>query len=274
MAAGKNVSAVYEASAFDAIAEEYDRIFTDSVIGRAQRSLVHAALRDRFYSGQRVLEFNCGTGEDAIYLASLGVSVVACDISSRMIRVASRKVRARKAAMPVTLVVCANEHLDLLRDRGLFDGALSNFGGLNCVTDLAGVAQAMEKLIRPGGQLFLCFVGRFCLWEILWYCARGKWSKAFRRFKRDGHTASIGGRSLRVFYPSAPEVRAAFSPAFRLESWRGIGVLLPPSWMEPFFRNRPGLVGWLTRIDAWLGDLWMFRGTADHVLFRFVRESQ
>ena len=68
-----DVAAASEAPVFDAIAEEYDRIFTDSVIGKAQRSLVHAALNDRFYMGQRILELNCGTGEDAILLASQGL---------------------------------------------------------------------------------------------------------------------------------------------------------------------------------------------------------
>ncbi len=57
---------------FDAIAEDYDRIFTHSILGNAQRSLIHEYLRCHLHKGQRILDLNCGTGEDAIYLASLG----------------------------------------------------------------------------------------------------------------------------------------------------------------------------------------------------------
>jgi ubiquinone/menaquinone biosynthesis C-methylase UbiE len=268
------VSSIYDEPAFDSIAADYDSIFTESLIGRAQRSLVHAELRDRFFKGQRVLDLNCGTGEDALFLASQGVSVLACDVSSRMIAVAQQKLEKRQASMPVSFILCANEHLDALQDRGAFDGALSNFGGLNCTADLNGVARAMQSLIRPGGQFFLCLVGRVCAWEILWYCLRGRWGKAFRRLRSKGSYASIGGKKLYVTYPGVNEVRASFGPAFRLEARRGIGVVLPPSWMEPFFRRHPRLVERLLQIDSWLGDLWFFRSIADHTLYRFVREGE
>lgn len=263
-----------EEPAFDAIAADYDRIFTHSVIGKAQRSLVHEALRNRFHPGLRVLDLNCGTGEDAVFLASQGVAVLACDVSSRMIEVARRKVAHHETKLPVTFAVCANEHLDSLARSGIFDGALSNFGGLNCTSDLSVVADALRKLIRPGGQFFLCLVGRFCVWEILWYALRGRWSKAFRRFRKDGVEASIAGQTIRVHYPNTREVQAAFAPAFRLEDRRGIGVFLPPSWLEPWFSKRLTLVRRLESIDSWLGKLWPLRGLADHVLYRFVREEQ
>lgn len=77
--------------AFDSIAEQYDDIFTRSLIGRAQRDAVWDVLRRTFRTGERILELNCGTGEDALFLSRLGVSVVACDASKRMIAVAARR---------------------------------------------------------------------------------------------------------------------------------------------------------------------------------------
>ena len=109
---------------------------------------------------------------------------------------------------------------------------------------------------------------------MLWYGLRGKFGKAFRRLKRNGSDAFIRGQKIHVTYPSVDDVRRSFAPAFRLEMWRGVGIVLPPSWMEPFFHRRPRLVEKLTRVDAWLGGLWMFRGLADHILYRFVRESE
>ena len=48
--------------AFDSIAEQYDDIFTRSLIGRAQRDVVWDVLQKTFRRGDRVLELNCGTG--------------------------------------------------------------------------------------------------------------------------------------------------------------------------------------------------------------------
>jgi SAM-dependent methyltransferase len=260
--------------AFDAIADEYDQMFTYSILGKAQRSLIHRALRGHFRQGQRILELNCGTGEDAMYLASQGMQVLACDISERMIAVARQKAENHFSGGCVAFAVCANERLDMLESHAPFDGALSNFGGLNCTEDLARISRSLADRIRPGGELFLCMLGPFCAWEILWHVAHGHWRKAFRRMKTGGTDARIGGASLRVHYPSVRAMRRAFAPGFRMASWRGIGIALPPSWMEHAFRGRPRLVDWLMSIDRWLGMVPGFRVAADHILFRFVRESQ
>jgi len=50
------------ARAFDTVAEDYDRIFTNSAIGRAQRDAVWEVARTVFSPGSRILELNCGTG--------------------------------------------------------------------------------------------------------------------------------------------------------------------------------------------------------------------
>lgn len=272
--ASSALPSIYKGPAFDTIAEEYDQTFTYSILGKAQRSLVHEALRDSFREGQHILDLNCGTGEDAILMAAGGVSVLACDVSKRMISVAWQKFASCGAKLPVTFAVCANEQLELLKDCGEFDGALSNFGGLNCTADLAGVSRALSDLIRPHGEVVLCMLGHFCLWEVVWHSLHGRWDKAFRRLKAGGIDVSIGGEIVRVYYPSVRQVREAFAPAFRLASWRGIGVAVPPSWMEPVFQDHPSFVDWLIQIDRWLGVVPIFRGAADHVLFRFVREGK
>jgi ubiquinone/menaquinone biosynthesis C-methylase UbiE len=259
---------------FDAIAQDYDRIFTHSILGRAQRSLIHEALRGHFREGQRILDLNCGTGEDAIHLASQGLSVLACDISGRMIDVARSKAALYRPRPAIDFAVCANENLDLLHGEVPFDGVLSNFGGLNCTADLAAVALSLSRLVRPGGKVFLCMLGHFSGWEVFWYSTRAQWSKAFRRIKTGGTEARIGGEGLRVYYPGVRDLRDAFAPAFRLVSWCGIGVVLPPSWMEAYFQHRRGLVNFLARVDRILGPIPVFRGAADHILYQFVREGK
>ena len=272
-AANNTLPLLHQTPAFDAIARDYDRIFTHSILGKAQRSLIHEALRGYFRSGQRVLDLNCGTGEDAIHLASTGVSVVACDVSERMVEIARTKAAAQPE-LALSFTVCANEDLDALRDQGPFDGVLSNFGGLNCTADLAGVGRSLAHLVRPGGEVFLCLLGPFCAWEVFWYSVRAQWRKAFRRMQPGGTEAKIGGAVLRVHYPSVRQIQNAFASSFELVSWRGVGVVLPPSWMEPLFQHHPALVNLLTSIDRTLGRVPVFRGVADHILFHFVREGK
>ena len=272
-AANNTLPLLHQTPAFDAIAQDYDRIFTHSILGKAQRLLVHEALRGYFRSGQRVLDLNCGTGEDAIHLASTGVSVVACDVSQRMVEIARTKAAGRPE-LALNFTVCANEDLDALRDQAPFDGVLSNFGGLNCTSDLAGVARSLAHLVRPGGEVFLCLLGPFCAWEVFWYSVRAQWRKAFRRMKPGGTEAKIGEAVLRVHYPNVRQIQIAFASSFDLVSWRGVGVVLPPSWMEPLFQHHPALVNLLTSIDRTLGRVLVFRGVADHILFHFVREGK
>ncbi len=261
-------------TAFDRVAAQYDEIFTHSAVGKAQRQLVHRELRPILVRGSRILDLNCGTGEDALNFGAQGVEVLACDASPAMIDVCRRKLQAAGAALPVEFLACANENLADLIGFGPFDGALSNFGGLNCTADLGAVSRQLAPLVRPGGALFICIMGRVCAWEISWYVLTSRWGTAFRRLRPSGATATIGGLRLRVSYPSVRQVAHACAPWFRIKACRGIGVFLPPSWLEPFFRNRPRTLRFLQWLDWRLGALPLVRGLGDHVLLRFVREEQ
>ena len=101
---------------FDGIAERYDEIFTESVIGRAQRRAVWRELERMLAPGQRVLEINCGTGVDAMCMAERGVEVDACDISPRMIDVARRRQEQQAPQAAVRFFVQAIEGLDPLQE--------------------------------------------------------------------------------------------------------------------------------------------------------------
>lgn len=257
---------------FDVVADEYDLRFTNSMIGRAQRESVWREMDRLFHPGQRVLEINCGTGVDALHLASRGIHVVACDASPGMVAVARGRLEASTIRNHVDFRVLAIEQIGQLEKEGLHDGVLSNFSGLNCVADLQCVARDLARLVRPGGRALLCLFGRFCLWEMFWYVLQGDFRKAFRRLRDKGVFANLAaGYGVLVRYPSVGSLRRDFAGHFRLVSWKGIGIAVPPSYLEPWALRFPRLFKFAARIDPFLGRFPGIRALADHVVVALER---
>jgi ubiquinone/menaquinone biosynthesis C-methylase UbiE len=259
-------------AAFDRLASSYDATFTESAIGRAQRGVVWDALKRVFRAGDRVLELNCGTGEDAMFLASRGVSVMACDASAGMIDVAERRKSLPSSRGSLQFRVLRNEDLALLAASPCFDGVLSNFSGLNCLEDPRQVALNLGRLVRPGGSALICTSTRVCLWEIAWYGARGNFKKAFRRVS--GRTAAqLEGICVPVWYPTIRRMRQVFSPWFRLRSIRAVGLFVPPSYVESWARKHRRILAALEAMDRMFAAWPLLRGFGDHVLLEFTRSS-
>jgi ubiquinone/menaquinone biosynthesis C-methylase UbiE len=242
------------AAAFDSLASQYDQLWTRSAVGHLQREAVWRRISPLLKPGQRALDLGCGTGEDALSLMHAGLHVQAIDASSEMVRIArSRGVSAE--VLPI-------ENCGTIGSR--FDLVLSNFGALNCVEDLEALCGPLSRVVRPGGYLVVCLIGRFCAWETAWALLRGQTAKAFRRW-RNSAMSSLG---FRVFYPSTRHLKAAFGPQFRLADWRGIGLAVPPSYVTGLSE------GTLRRLDSFdrrIAHWPLLRGLADHRLFVFVR---
>jgi SAM-dependent methyltransferase len=106
--------------------------------------------------GGRVLEIGCGTGTNAVWLASRGFSVVAVDVAP----LAIERARARASAAQVTLELLV---VDILREplpAGPFDLAYDR-GVLHVFdepADRARVAAAVAGVLAPGAR-WLCLAG-------------------------------------------------------------------------------------------------------------------
>lgn len=256
---------------WDLTAETYDQIFPETLIGRAQRDAVWQKLALAFRPGQRILELNCGTGIDAVYLAKKGVRILACDISPRMIEVSSQRARESDLSGMIDFRVLPTEEIAVLENEGPFDGAFSNFSGLNCVEDHSNVARNLARLVKPGASVLLCIVGRFVPWEILWHLAHGNLAKATHRFRRSALTRLGNDIAVKVQYPSVRMMARTFAPEFRLRTWTGVGVAVPPSALEPVARTFPGILEALAKLDGHVAHLPLFRNLADSVLLHFER---
>src|ERR1700733_3297734 len=256
--------------AFDRIAAHYDELFTATPIGQVQRDVVWAKASMAFLPGQRVLELNCGTGTDAMFLAGKGVIVTACDASSEMIERAFERKNREAPDAPVEFRVLANECLHELNAQPAYDGVFSNFSGFNCVANLSTVFDQLAVRLRPGAKLLLCLSTRYCAWEILYYSFRGDFRKATRRW-RGVSEASFEGLTFPVYYPTIRSLRNAFEPAFQLRAVTGIGIAVPPSYLSPFMGRHPRLLNLFQRVDAAVSALPIFRTAGDHMLLHMVR---
>lgn len=252
--------------AFDALAADYDSQFTHSRIGCLMRHAVWRQLDLRFSPGYRVLELNCGTGEDAVYLGHRGVQVLATDRSAAMVEVARRKVARAGLTVRVHVQQIALEDLHEL-DAPPFDGALSNFGGLNCVADLSGIGRALAARLRSGASAFLCVMGPVVPWEWAWYLCHGAAGPAFRRLQRGG----AAWRGLTIRYPSIHTLRRSFAPAFWQCRASAIGVFLPPPYAESWAVKHPRLLALLNHWERRLEALPPLPWLADHYLLELER---
>lgn len=261
-----------DAAAFDAFAPEYDLAFTGTMLGRMLRRRVWAVLAQQFQTGQHVLELTCGTGEDAVWLAQRGMRVVATDGSPEMLGVANRKSQAAGVADKIIFTQLDIASPDLISDlRSLtpqFDGVLSNFGGLNVISDWRPLAEGLAEVVKPGGRVVLVPMGPVCPWETAWHVAHADLHTAARRW-RGPATAIIGDARMRIFYPSARRLRHDFSPWFRHLHSESLGLWLPPSYLGHLVDLWPRLFAWLDRLEARTARL--SGGWGDHFISVFER---
>ncbi len=195
-------------SPFDRIAPQYETLWTNTESGWRQRTEVWRELDVLFSRGDIILDLGCGTGDDAVHLGQTGIRVIGVDASVEMVRIAqSRGVVARH--LPI-------EQISQLKKT--WDGALSNFGALNCIPDLRAVAKELGRLVRPEGPVALCLMNRISLRETVSMLMAGKFRKAFRRW-----TGRAAWRGTEVFYPTSLQVRRAFALHFRFERRVSIG---------------------------------------------------
>lgn len=251
---------------FGELATDYDGVFTHSTIGHLMRLAVWKRFEARFLPGQYVLELNCGTGEDAIYLAKQGVRVLATDRSARMVHLAQLKVRNANLTSWVQVRKLAMEQLDRL-EVAPFDGAFSNFGGFNCVSDWATISRLLACRLRPQAAALICVMGPMAPWEWFGNLLRGRPKTAFRRLWPGG----VNWRGITIRYPSIGKLRRAFSPDFRLLRVSGIGALLPPPAFEEWANRHLRLVGTLSRWERRLESMPPIPWFADHYLMELER---
>lgn len=254
-------------SAFDGLAREYDAQFTATTLGTLLRRITWQKFQRVFAQSESLLEIGCGTGEDAVHLASLGHRVLATDASLPMIRMASRKAERAGCAHRIRFVWLPMERLGAALGGEQFDGVYSNFGAINCAANIETLARDLAGLLPAGAPLAWVVMGRYVPWEWAWYLARGDTRTAFRRLRRGG----VAWRGLTVQYPTPRQLARALQPYFTACHATPLGVALPGSYAAAHLQRAPRLLAALANIDAALQRLPLLAASADHYSFEARR---
>lgn len=252
--------------AFDSVAPIYDELNARNPIIRHMRQQLWRAVAAHAGPGARLLDMGCGPGPDAVHFARLGYRVVAIDSSADMVHEAQRAVRGAQLTDRVEVRQWSIEQSHRLPDSG-FDAIYSNLGPFNCVPTLTDVAPALATRLTPGGVFVASVIGRVCPWEWLRFAAPNAWPRMGVRFRRGLVPVPLNGRTVwtRYYRPSEFEQPFLAAGLHRLHL-EGMGIVLPPPYLEGFATRHPRLIASLGVVDRWVGASPGIRDVGDHFL--------
>lgn len=252
-------------SAFSNQSASFDRIYTGNLLSEYMRSKFREELLCYLNKTASILELNCGTGMDTVYLAQLGYHITATDNSEGMLEQIRSKVRHMNLENRIQVRRCDFEHLsDLLP--GQFDHIYSNFSGLNCTPHLDKVLLQMGRLLSPGGKISIVVMPKICPWENM-MLFKGKFRTAFRRFSgKAGTDAHIEGVQFKTWYYNPSYILKALKKDFRLLSLKGISITVPPPFIEDFVERYPRVYAFLCAVDKKIEKIFPFNHCCDQYM--------
>lgn len=262
-------------AAFDALASGYDAQFSNTAPGQQLRRRVYALAQLSYHPGMRVLELNCGTGHDALWFAKHGCAVTATDIAPEMVRQTAQKLSDAQHEGAGLAFTADMRHLaQVPLPFSSYHLVWSNFGGLNCLSprDLEQLNRDLSQRITADGHFVAVVMGRWCLWEMAWFLLRGKWRRAFIRFKKGPVSVTLSAQQppLPVWYYTPTEFCRHF-PDFVVKATAPVGFWIPPSYLWPFIGRWPRWSRLLYFLERRATIAPMAHG-ADHFLILFEKK--
>jgi len=257
-------------SAFDSVAVIYDSTFTQSIIGNAQREVIRLHLEKVLIEKHnlKILELNCGTGEDAVWFAQMGHKVLATDISEKMLELTEQKIKANNLSDRIQ-----TKRIDLSKTEDLilndeFDLIFSNFGGINCLPfdDLFKVPESLFRLLKPGGKIILVIMPTFCVWEMFYFTIKLNLKKAFRRSSKNGSKVYLNGDEITTYYYTPNIINKIFRKGFEQVFLKPVGFFIPPSYLEKFFSQKQRTFNLLKRMESTVTNCSVLANYSDHFL--------
>ncbi|PQJ79343.1 class I SAM-dependent DNA methyltransferase [Polaribacter porphyrae] len=256
---------------FDIAAINYDAVFTNSTIGKAQRNQVYKHLQNTLNSksNQHILELNCGTGEDANYFNNLGHIVTATDISKKMIEVSKQKNKNSDIEFKQLNIKEVNQ----LKNKKKFDIIFSNFGGFNCLSkeEIASFFSSAKKILNQKGKIALVIMPKNTVWERIYFSLKGDYKKAKRRNTNNSIRANVDGINVKTWYFNPKEIKT-IADGFSVKKIKSIGLFVPPSYLQSSFFGKKVIVSFLNKLDFIFGFSFLAK-YADHYYIELQKNT-
>jgi len=270
-----NIAHINEESAAIAFSKQsdiFDEQYAGNTIIKYKRERVRKHVLTYLNPNSNILELNAGTGEDAVFFASLGHHVHATDIALGMQEKLAQKTDLHKLSALISKETCSYTALNTLKNQGPYDLIFSNFAGLNCTGEIEKVLGSFDSILKPGGFVTLVILPPFCLWETS-LIFKGKFKTAFRRFfSSNGRKAQIDGSYFRCWYYSPGFITKKLKHKFRLVEQEGLCTIVPPSYIENFAEKNPGLYSYLTKKENKLKNKWPWKNIGDYYIITLRKQ--
>jgi SAM-dependent methyltransferase len=200
----------------------------------------------------------------------MGYNVVGVDLSPLMINEARRK---SGGLGNVRFHEGTYHDLSVLKD-DRFDVVLSNFGGLNCTSDITGAAAEVARFLKPAGYFVAVVMPPVSLWDVGAKVAKGRFATVARRAVLRETTADFEGGSIRVYYHSPAALSRGFKPFFRRGDLIGLNIFGPPPRNGRFATTFKWISQALDRVDDLTGHLPIVRSLGDHYVAVFQKAEK
>lgn len=257
------------AEAYNRNADKYDEFIENNPNLMRMRQKVYTHVTSLLPQGSRMLDLACGTGTDAIWFAQHGYAVHGIDISDGMLERANEKANQLSLQSRATFEHRSYTELASL-EKNQFDCTFSNFGGLNCVSDLSSVAEQVRPLLKANARVIWALMPPFCLWESA-QILRGRIRLATRRFSGKS-TVHKEGLIYPVYYYTPRQVASAWGKDFQLESVKALSVITPPATNKDFAIKRLSAFEFLSKLDDALESRWPFKYWGDFTIITLRRK--
>lgn len=254
---------------FSSIYDEYEKLSLENSIDIARRNFIRNEVNKFMKTNCSMLEINAGSGIDAVYFAKRGVSVLATDIATASEEYINHKIKTLDLNN-LKFQKCSFTELHTIENKK-FDCIFSNFGGLNCISDLASVFCQFDTLLNPNGYVSLVIMPPYYPWEMATIFKGNK--NAFRRMTKNGVMANVENHSIKMFYHTPNQVKKAFGENFKHIKTQNIGTFYPSAHFASLQKNTK-IISKLIQFDIWINQLpVIYKGIGDYFIITFQKTN-
>lgn len=209
---------------FTKIYEHYENLNNESIIDQTMRQQVYNHIERFIKPNNMILELNSGSGIDAVYFAKKGFPIIATDIADGSQKYIESKIEKFKLSN-LSFKKCSFLDLNDLKNHH-FDYVFSNFGGLNCTNELKKVLELLNSILKKDAIITFVIMGKHYPWDWI-YILKGKFKRAFIRFKKNGTIANVEGESIKTYYHTPKKIKSLFKKDFDFLNAENLGVFYP-----------------------------------------------